>query len=152
MSPLIPIIFTALASSALGEEGQARILISKQVSKNSYKEHWIRKILCVFQCSVYLQINNKYLVEGMDIVVKYNLYNVGDNAATNVQVDNLERKRVSKMYIRLRTAGSVRRTLTWLLVRRSTSLTGWHQGPTPPTLWLLGLRSLATSTSLLLRY
>jgi len=61
MSPLIPIIFTALASSALGEEGQARILISKQ-------------------------INNKYLVEGMDIVVKYNLYNVGDNAATNVQV------------------------------------------------------------------
>merc|ERR1712012_1003574 len=60
-SPLIPIFFTALVASALGEEGQARILISKQ-------------------------INNKYLVEGMDIVVKYNLYNVGDNAATNVQV------------------------------------------------------------------
>jgi len=61
MSPLVPIFFTALVASALGEEGQARILISKQ-------------------------INNKYLVEGMDIVVKYNLYNVGDNAATNVQV------------------------------------------------------------------
>ena len=88
----------------------------------------------------------------MDIVVKYNLYNVGDNAATNVQVDNLERKRMSKTYIRLRTAGSVRRTLTWLLARLSTSLTGWHQGPTPPTQWLSGPRSLATSTSLLLRY
>ena len=32
MSPLVPIFFTALVASALGEEGQARILISKQVN------------------------------------------------------------------------------------------------------------------------
>jgi translocon-associated protein subunit beta len=43
------------------DEGSARILIAKQ-------------------------IHNKYLVEGMDIVVKYNLFNVGDTAATNVKV------------------------------------------------------------------
>ena len=41
MSPFIPLIFTVLASSALGEEGQARILISKQV-----KEHKIFKSCC----------------------------------------------------------------------------------------------------------
>lgn len=43
------------------DEGSARLLLAKQ-------------------------IHNKYLVEGMDIVVKYSLYNVGDSAATNVQV------------------------------------------------------------------
>jgi len=32
------------------------------------------------------QIHNKFLVEGMDIVVKYSVYNVGDNAATSVEV------------------------------------------------------------------
>ena len=90
----------------------------------------------------------------MDIVVKYNLYNVGDNAATNVQVDNfeIEGETKSKLNCRLQTAGSVRKTLTWLPGRQSTSLTGWHQGPTPLTLWSSGQRSLATSTSLLLRY
>ena len=81
MSPLIPIIFTALASSALAEEGQARILISKKVGKIHYPRVFIS---CNAVSSP--QINNKYLVEGMDIVVKYDLFNVGDNAATNVQV------------------------------------------------------------------
>ena len=32
MSPLVLLFFTALVASALGEEGQARILISKQVN------------------------------------------------------------------------------------------------------------------------
>merc|ERR1719381_409095 len=48
-------------ASLNAEEGSVRLLLSKQ-------------------------IHNKYLVEGMDIVVKYNLFNVGDTAATNVKV------------------------------------------------------------------
>jgi len=43
------------------DEGSARLLLSKQ-------------------------IHNKYLVEGMDIVVKYSLFNVGDTAAKDIKV------------------------------------------------------------------
>jgi len=51
----------AEGGEAAGEAHAARILISKQ-------------------------IHNKFLVEGMDLVVKYSLYNVGDTAATNILV------------------------------------------------------------------
>lgn len=57
-----------------------------------------------------------------------------------------------KIYCRLRTVGSAKRTSTWWLARQSTSLTGLPQAPTPRTLLLSGPRSLDTSTSLLLRY
>ena len=57
-----------------------------------------------------------------------------------------------KIYCRLRTVGSAKRTSTWWLARQSTSLTELPQGPTPRTLLLSGPRSLDTSTSLLLRY
>jgi len=57
----VAILFILCVGRLSADEGSARLLLSKQ-------------------------IHNKYLVEGMDIVVKYNLYNVGDSAATDVKV------------------------------------------------------------------
>ena len=39
-----------------------------------------------FVCFIHLQIQNKYLVEGMDLVVKYNLFNIGDAAAVDISL------------------------------------------------------------------
>ena len=36
------------------------------------------------KCIYKFQIQNKYLVEGMDLVVKYNLFNIGDAAAVDI--------------------------------------------------------------------
>jgi len=58
-SSLIVLLFCVSHLNA--EDGAARLLVSKQVY-------------------------NKYVVEGMDVVVKYGLYNVGDSAATNIQI------------------------------------------------------------------
>jgi len=55
------IVLLFCVSHLNAEDGAARLLLSKQVY-------------------------NKYVVEGMDVVVKYALYNVGDSAATDIQV------------------------------------------------------------------
>eukprot|EP00088_Acartia_fossae_P030373 TRINITY_DN3133_c0_g1_i1.p1 TRINITY_DN3133_c0_g1~~TRINITY_DN3133_c0_g1_i1.p1 ORF type:complete len:186 (+),score=59.35 TRINITY_DN3133_c0_g1_i1:47-604(+) len=55
------VVLLLCVSNLNAEDGAARLLLSKQVY-------------------------NKYVVEGMDVVVKYGLYNVGDSAATDIQV------------------------------------------------------------------
>jgi len=55
------IVLLFCVSHLNAEDGAARLLLSKQVY-------------------------NKYVVEGMDVVVKYGLYNVGDSVATDIQV------------------------------------------------------------------
>eukprot|EP00088_Acartia_fossae_P030380 TRINITY_DN3133_c0_g2_i1.p1 TRINITY_DN3133_c0_g2~~TRINITY_DN3133_c0_g2_i1.p1 ORF type:complete len:200 (+),score=54.33 TRINITY_DN3133_c0_g2_i1:40-600(+) len=61
MLRFVILVFCGLFCQLNADEGSARVLLAKQ-------------------------IHNKYLVEGMDIVVKYSLFNVGDSAATNLQV------------------------------------------------------------------
>jgi translocon-associated protein subunit beta len=55
------VVLLVCISALNADDGAARLLLSKQVY-------------------------NKYVVEGMDVVVKYGLYNVGDSAATDIQV------------------------------------------------------------------
>ena len=45
-----------------------------------------RYILNYIQFFLSFQIQNKYLVEGMDLVVKYSLFNIGDAAAVDLSL------------------------------------------------------------------
>ncbi|CAO1315319.1 unnamed protein product, partial [Diamesa tonsa] len=69
MNPIIKFFACALLISSVvvatesGEETRARLLVSKQIL-------------------------NKYLVEQRDVVVKYTLFNVGNGAATNINLND----------------------------------------------------------------
>merc|ERR1711973_561403 len=78
------------------------------------------------------RIQNKYLVEGMDVVIHYGLYNVGDNAATDVVLSEV---------------GSDPTTSTSQAARLSSKSTGSLRRPTTPISSSSGQRNLDTSTS-----
>lgn len=52
--------------------------------KDSIGLDWLDKIGLAKIANCCFQIQNKYLVEGKDIVIKYGLYNVGDTAALDL--------------------------------------------------------------------
>lgn len=61
MKYVLVLTLFVLARGNVEEDGGARLLVSKQIL-------------------------NKYLVESMDIIVKYTIYNTGNSAAADVQI------------------------------------------------------------------
>ena len=67
----------------------AKLLVSKQVKwfKIMYYYYEIQ-LKTVDQLrnfiNLHFQIQNRYLVEGMDVVIRYGLYNVGDSVASDI--------------------------------------------------------------------
>ena len=84
---LLVLATLGLANSAEDSgTGNAKLLVSKRVSTWYYEDRKSRNLYSSEKLMFCIpsQIQNKYLVEGKDVVIHYGLYNVGDNAATEV--------------------------------------------------------------------